>query len=186
VRVISGSARGAHLKSIESYETRPTTDRIKENMFNLIQHVIPGKIVLDLFSGSGALAVEALSRGAAEAVLVENSKKCYTVITENLLKTRVGTRARVVTTDVEQALIDLTKKGKRFDLILMDPPYSKGYILPVLEQIEALEILTSDGYIMIEHESSDSLPEVLGRLVRVKHRAYGRTSLSLYREEETS
>lgn len=182
MRVISGTARGISLNAPEGMDTRPTTDRVKENLFNMIQHEIRGKTVLDLFSGSGALAIETLSRGAVEAVMVEPDKRCYTVISENLKRTRLESHARILRTTAEAGVQQLKREGKRFDLVLMDPPYRQGWVLATLTQLTEAEILQPDVLVVVEHEAVDPSPERIGRLVRVQEKKYGRTALSLYRE----
>lgn len=183
MRVISGSARGTVLKAPEGLHTRPTTDRIKENLFNLIQSQVRDSTVLDLFGGSGALAVEALSRGAGRAVLVEPEKKCYTVISENLNKTRLGDRASILQMTAEKALERLQKDPRRFSLVFMDPPYSQGWVAKTLEQLLRSNILAPGALIVVEHEAGEPIPENLPGVVLIKAKAYGRTIISILREE---
>lgn len=122
MRVIAGSAKHLPLKCIDGLDTRPTTDRIKETLFNMIQSRIYGCRFLDLFSGSGAIGIEALSRGAREAVLVEKNPRACACIRQNLQFTRLQERARLMQTDVAAALSRL-EGGGAFDIIFMDPPY---------------------------------------------------------------
>ena len=123
MRVIAGSARSLPLKTIEGTDTRPTQNRIKETLFNMLQSDIPGCKFLDLYSGSGAIGIEALSRGAAKAVLVENSKKAVECIKDNLTFTKLADKADVMEMDVLSAINRL--KGKDvFSIVYMDPPYS--------------------------------------------------------------
>ncbi len=182
MRVISGSARGIALKAPDGMNTRPTTDRVKENLFNMIQHEIRDKSVLDLFSGSGALAIEALSRGALEAVLVEPEKKCYTVISENLARTRLSLQARILTSLAAAGIQLLQREGRRFDLVFMDPPYQKGWVITTLTQLVESQILNPGALVIVEHESTDPAPDQVGSLHRTQEKQYGRTALSLYRE----
>ena len=127
MRVISGRCRGTHLEAPEGMNTRPTTDRIKETLFNMIAFDIPECEFLDLFSGSGAMAIEALSRGGKRAVLVEKDTKALACIEQNLEKTRLKAEAKVVASDVFEALKRL--EGEQFDIIFMDPPYALENIL---------------------------------------------------------
>lgn len=182
MRVISGTARGIALNAPEGIGTRPTTDRVKENLFNMIQHEIRDKTVLDLFSGSGALAIEALSRGAAEAVLVEPDKKCYTVINENLRRTRQTAAARILQSSAEAGIRQLEREGRRFDLVFMDPPYQQGWVTTTLSQLTAAGILNPGALVVVEHEASDPAPEAVDGLRRTQAKKYGRTALSIYRE----
>ena len=121
MRVITGSARGRRLLELAGGETRPTADRVKEGVFNIIQFDIEGRRVLDLFAGTGQLGVEALSRGAAEAVFVEQRRDAARLVTENLKLTGLADRARVVNGD---ALSYLAGAGERFDIVFIDPPYA--------------------------------------------------------------
>lgn len=183
MRVISGTARGIPLSAPEGMGTRPTTDRVKENLFNMIQHEIRDKTVLDLFSGSGALAIEALSRGAREAVLVEPDKRCYTVINDNLKRTRLEQLAKVIRLESQEGIRQLQREGRRFDLVFMDPPYAQGWVEITLRQLTELDVLKPGAMVIAEHEYSDPSPEQVGSLRRINLKKYGRTALSVYREE---
>ena len=135
MRVIAGSARRLLLKTVDGMDTRPTTDRIKETLFNMLQPQIPGCQFLDLFSGSGAIGIEALSRGADLAVMIENNPQAVTCIRENLGTTRLEERAVVMACDVMTGLKRLEGHDYRFDLVFMDPPYDHGYEGQVLEYL---------------------------------------------------
>ncbi len=150
MRVIAGTARSIQLKTLEGLDTRPTTDRIKETLFNILQMDIQGSNFLDLFSGSGAIGIEALSRGAASCVLVDNSKKACECIRENLEKTRLKDKAMVMETDVITALNRLNTKGIIYDIIFMDPPYSLGIEAAVLSTLNNSEIIDEYSMIIIE------------------------------------
>ncbi len=179
MRVISGSARGIQLKTIEGIDTRPTTDRVKESLFNLIQHEIYDQRTLDLFSGSGSLGIEAASRGASEVVLVEQSKKCEKVIKDNLEKTRLTDRTRLLVADVDRA-IERLRSEEAFHLILMDPPYNRGLIQPTVEKILACGLLSQEGLVVVEYENGEDIPEEVGDLVTLKLKKYGRTMVRIY------
>lgn len=183
MRVISGSARGTHLKTLEGLNTRPTTDRIKESMFNLIQSYIYDKDILDLFSGSGGLGIEALSRGGSSAVFVEKHKKAVKIIEENLTKTRLLEKATIMNNDVEDALRRLSQNNRKFDLVILDPPYSKDLIIPVLKSLFEGELVEKEGIVVIEHEKSDILEEDLFGFQCIKTKRYGITSISIYKEK---
>ena len=149
MRVIAGSARRLHLKTPEGLETRPTTDRIKETLFNILMPEIPGSRFLDLFAGSGGIGIEALSRGASEAVFVENNRKAAGIIRENLAFTKLSDRARVLGSDALSAIRQLSGHG-RFDLIFMDPPYQGGFYIPVLSMLQESDIADRDTLIIAE------------------------------------
>ena len=149
MRVIAGTARSMPLRCIEDLDTRPTTDRIKETLFNMIGPAMYDCVFLDLFSGSGGIGIEALSRGAKEAVFVENNPKAMACIKENLKFTRLASRAMTVTTDVMDALYRL-EGDKIFDFIFMDPPYDRGLERKVLEYLSDSRLVYEDTVIIVE------------------------------------
>lgn len=151
MRVIAGKARSLRLKTIEGLDTRPTTDRIKETLFNMLNPELPGCSFLDLFSGSGAIAIEALSRGAQKAVLVENARNACTCIRDNLKFTHLDENATVMECDCITAINRLAGKGV-FDIVFMDPPYNKGLEREVLFALKKTDII--DGYTKIIFEAS--------------------------------
>lgn len=150
MRVIAGSARRLLLKTPEGMDTRPTTDRIKETLFNMLQPEIPGCHFLDLFSGSGAIAIEALSRGAAEAVLIENQPQAISCIRQNLSSTHLEERAAVMEGDVFDCLKKLDTRHEPFEIIFMDPPYHHGLERQVLRLLRDSSLLDSHTRIIIE------------------------------------
>ena len=160
MRVISGSARGKKLHSLEGLETRPTLDRVKEAVFNIIQFDLKNKIVLDLFSGSGALAIEALSRGAKESVLCDKSKDAVQIINKNLQETKLEDKATVINKDYLEALNDLNKENKKFDIIFLDPPYKSNYIRESIKSIFEMNLLNNDGIIIIETDDKNKIDEI--------------------------
>lgn len=149
MRVIAGVARSLPLKSVPGLDTRPTTDRIKETLFNILQDEIYGCRFLDLFSGSGAIGIEALSRGASEAVFVENNKKAIVCIKENLDFTRLSDKAEVLSCDVLSGLHRL-ESGEPFQVVFMDPPYEQEWERKVLEELSESSCITDDTLIVIE------------------------------------
>ena len=178
MRVIAGSARRLQLKTIEGLDTRPTTDRIKETLFNMLQNDLAGCRFLDLFAGSGGIGIEALSRGAKEAVFVEKNPKATACIRQNLEFTRLADRGRVMETDVFSALSRLENQGA-FDYIFMDPPYNMGLIEPALEAAAESGALSENGIIVLESDSTDFRDEFSG-LEIIKQRRYGRTYITVY------
>lgn len=149
MRVIAGTARSLPLKCVEGLETRPTTDRIKETLFNILQNDIAGARFLDLFSGSGAIGIEALSRGARQAVMIEYSKKCVNCIKENLAFTHLNDKAVVMEQDVIAALSRIPSK-EIFDIIFIDAPYRQGYDKEVLRVLQNAPFVDSYTIIIIE------------------------------------
>jgi 16S rRNA (guanine966-N2)-methyltransferase len=150
MRVIAGSARRLLLKTVPGMDTRPTTDRIKETLFNMLQTEIPGCYFLDLFSGSGAIGIEALSRGADKAVFIENNPDAVNCIRENLASTRLEENALVMGNDVIAGLKRLEGHNYRFDVVFMDPPYHQGFEQKVLEYLAASPMVTEDTLIIME------------------------------------
>lgn len=175
MRVISGQARGLKLKTPEGLATRPTTDRIKESLFNIIAWDISEADFLDLFSGSGGIGIEALSRGASSAVFVDQSPESIAVINDNLTRARLEDRAEVIRGNALSVISSLANRGKSFDIIYMDPPYSKGLAQAALEAVYAVRLLKPEGFIAVEQANTEPLPETEGFTVsRIKD--YGRTT----------
>ena len=179
MRVIAGTAKRLQLKSPKGFNTRPTTDRIKETLFNMISTGIPDCRFLDLFSGSGAMGIEALSRGAKEAVFIENDKNALNCLRENLEHTGLASRARVIPKDVMVGLKTLTgtggveqKEDQIFDFIFMDPPYEQDLEKKVLEYLANSSIINSETSIIVEagqNTSFDYLEELGFCIVKEKN-----------------
>ena len=174
MRVISGKARGTSLYSLEGNHTRPTTDRVKESMFSIINFYIPDGIVLDLFSGSGALGIEALSRGAKKCYFVENSRQAAEVIKKNIDKTKCSENAVLKVIDYKAFLNSVDEK---FDVIFLDPPYNKKMCDEAMKIIYNRDLLKNDGIIISETE----FPEIITTdFKKKKDYKYGNTKLSVY------
>lgn len=181
MRVISGTAGGLKLTPPAGTGTRPTADRVKEALFSILQSydMLTGGIrVLDLFAGSGALTIEAISRGATHATLVDKSRPALDALRKNLQHTKLANQATVLPLDVFQALDQLTRQGARFDLILLDPPYALGLQVKVLERI--FPLLSDKGMVVAEAASREPLPERVGRCYRIDRRVYGETALEFF------
>lgn len=159
MRVISGKARSLRLKTIDGDGTRPTTDRIKETLFNMINNDMYDCRFLDLFSGSGAIGIEALSRGAREAVFVECNKKAAKCINENLEFTKLKDNAKIMETTVNFAIKMLHKKGV-FDYIFMDPPYNNEFEKEVLEMLKTTDIMNENTIIIVEASKDTNMDYV--------------------------
>lgn len=179
MRVISGVARGTKLKSIEETTTRPTLDRVKESLFNIISSKIPEAIILDLFAGSGAISIEFLSRGAKQAYLCEKNHLATKMIYENLNKTRLVSNAVVMQNDYKKALEMVSSQNLRFDFIYLDPPYALNIAVDAVKRILSLNLLKEKGSIIIE--TDDEKRELLKlqelNLNIYDIRKYGRVSL---------
>lgn len=185
MRVVSGIARGIKLTSLEGEQTRPTTDRVKEAMFSMIQMHIRHSKALDLFCGSGALGIELLSRGAKHVDFVDHNPSLSAVLNENLSKTRLDKNASVVFTDVYQFL---SKQGpESYDIIVMDPPYVQGHVLKALKLIEAHQLLSDDGIVLIEHQEDDSdMTSISSYFNILKAKKYGKIGVTLLRRSNES
>ncbi len=183
MRVIAGSARRLQLKAPEGMDTRPTTDRVKESLFNMLNPDLYDCAFLDLFSGSGAIGIEALSRGAKTAVFVDMSPVCADIIKQNLFVTRLADRAEIIRDDVFTAIRRLADRGDKFDIIFMDPPYAEGFYAPVLGEIRRTKILTTDGYIVAECKKGYDFPAVEGYEI-IKKRKCGPADIMFLNLEE--
>lgn len=179
MRVISGTARGTKLNSIEELSTRPTLDRVKESLFNIIQNKIQDSIVLDLFSGSGAIGIEFLSRGCKTAYLCDNSNKAINMIRQNLEKTRLQDNAKVINNDYKKCLQEIANEKIAFDIIFIDPPYKDDIAVDSIERILSLNLLKKDGIIIIETDEKDREVDNLKKIdIQVYDiRKYGRANL---------
>ena len=181
MRVITGKARGVQLKTPEGMQTRPTADRVKEALFSIIQFELPGTKVLDLFGGTGQLGIEALSRGAAEAVFVDAREDACRLIRENLKRTKLENCARVVRSDY----LDYLKRCReQFQIILLDPPYAEVFLENSLKMIAEIDILQYGGIIVAERPVGKELPWEFPGFSRSKDYKYGNTLLTLYRRDQ--
>ena len=161
MRVIAGSARRAKLKVLEGFETRPTSDKIKETLFNILMPVIYENSFLDLFAGSGGIGIEALSRGAKEAVFVEKNPKAVSIIKENLKITHFEDNSSVLCEDFNFALSRLERNRKKaFDIIFIDPPYQKGFEFFTLNFLKTSRLISEETLIIIEMSKNTSLEEI--------------------------
>ena len=179
MRVISGSARGTVLHSIEDISTRPTLDRVKESLFNIIQNDIEDTTVLDLFAGSGAIGIEFLSRRAKQVYFCDKSSKAVAMIEKNLEKTKLKEKAIVYNKDYIDCIN--TVKNIKFDIIFLDPPYKEEFSLDAIEKISNLQLLKDDGIIIIETDEPErDINRINNMNINYKIydlRKYGRVSL---------
>lgn len=150
MRVIAGSARRMNLRTVDSMDTRPTTDRIKETLFNMIQFDVPGTEVLDLFAGSGGIGIEALSRGAKRAVFCDNRKEAVSCIQENLVRTHLMDRAELILGDYAAALEKLKRRDYHFGLVFLDPPYGQGLCERALQRLSGKEYVDKRTVFILE------------------------------------
>ena len=181
MRVITGKARGVVLKTPEGMATRPTTDRVKEALFSIIQFDIPCTKVLDLFAGTGQLGIEALSREASSAVFVDEREDACRLVRENLKRTRLESNARVVRADYMAFLRNCKEK---FDVIFLDPPYAEVFLENSLKMITEIDILETGGIIVTERPVGKELLFEFPGFSRSKDYKYARSILTIYRKEE--
>lgn len=172
MRIITGRARGTKLFTLEGENTRPTAERVKEAVFSMIQFEIEGRAVLDLFAGSGQMALEAVSRGAVEAVMIDSSKDAVGIIKKNIEKTRLGDSCEVFCADYASALSRMGGRRK-FDIVFLDPPYKAGALAPALKQLRKYDLLKPTSIIVCESGDDEFLGAV-GELYEVTKTArYG-------------
>lgn len=176
MRIISGKNRGRKLKTLEGMNTRPTADRVKESLFNIINNLIIDADVLDLFAGSGALGLEALSRGAKNCIFVDSSKDGIKIIKDNIELCKCEDKSKLLNMDYSTAMQKLS--NQKFDIIFVDPPYLKGIELVVLDKIRGL--MTDNGILIIETDEKTKLPETINGLRKNDERKYGRTIIYFF------
>ena len=184
MRIIAGTARSLPLKTIEGLETRPTTDKIKETLFNMLQNDVPGCYFLDLFAGSGQIGLEAISRGALYAVFIENNRKAAKCIEDNIAFTKFKKESRLLTTDVISGISSLEGKYT-FDIIFMDPPYAAGLAEPTLEKIISGGLLAQEGMVIVERSAQIPLAPIKGLYVD-REKNYKTTVITFLRPEESA
>ena len=178
MRVIAGTARRLPLVTPKGMETRPTTDRIKETLFNILQNDLPGCHFLDLFAGSGQMGIEAISRGAKKAVFVDSSKKSLQVVNENIEKCKFQDKSKVVN---GSAVSFLKMNKEKFDIAFLDPPYHKGLVEKAMPLL--VEKMSENGIISCETARDEELPERFGDFTVWRSRAYGKIKLTVYRKD---
>ena len=180
MRIITGTARGTKLKTLEGKETRPTTEMCKEGVFSAIQFELHDRIVLDLFGGSGQMALEALSRGAERAVIVDSSRAACEIIKENAQKTKLMKQCRVVTADWKEYIRGASGK-ERFDLVFLDPPYALRLLPKVLAELYDADMLNDGALVICEDEEGGLHEDVMveARYSLVKTNRYGRVHITI-------
>lgn len=180
MRIITGSAKGVRLKTPQGMETRPTSDRVKESLFNILSNRVLDAMVLDLFAGTGNLGLEALSRGAAQAIFVDRSFNSINLIKDNASLTKLADRAECYKSDVFSALSKICQAKQQFDLIFCDPPYNQGFVDKILQVVDNAEILAEDGILMIEHSKHEKVLFSLQKIEMIRTEKYGGTLISFF------
>ena len=184
MRVTAGDLKGRRFTTPKGRRTRPTADQVRIAMMDSLTPWLPGARFLDLFAGAGGVGIEALSRGAAEAVFVETDAAALRVLTENLAALDLRPRSRILRRDVGKAIDRLARDGERFRLIFLDPPYEALEVSATLDRLGAGDILEPLGLVIVQHMTKASLPESAGVLGRVKMRRFGETTLTFFRSGE--
>lgn len=180
LRVVSGICKGRPLKAVPGNTTRPTTDKVKEALFNMIGPYFNGGIGLDLFAGSGGLGIEALSRGLDKVIFIDRDAKAIQVIRENIKSCSFDEKIEVYRNDAERALKALIKREIRFDYIFLDPPYKKQQLINLMQTIVEENLLSEDGIVVCEHSHDVELPQSVGALTQIKHEKYGIITVTIY------
>ncbi|PFO09927.1 16S rRNA (guanine(966)-N(2))-methyltransferase RsmD [Bacillus sp. AFS076308] len=180
MRVVSGICKGRPLKAVPGNTTRPTTDKVKEALFNMIGPYFDGGIGLDLFAGSGGLGIEGLSRGLEKVIFIDRESKAIHVIQENIKACKFEDKSEVYRNDADRALKALIKRGISFDYIFLDPPYKKQQLVSLMEKMDDQDLVKTEGIIVCEHSFDVELPQTIGRFNQIKHEKYGIIAVSIY------
>lgn len=184
MRIITGKARGLHLNVPKNYDVRPTADRVKESLFNIIGFRIQGAAVLDLFAGSGNLGLESWSRGASRVEFSDKNRISLQLVESNIKKCRAEGACRVNRCDAESAISRFYKAGDKFDFIFIDPPYNKGWIAKVLKKLETMPILSDGGWIIVEHSAHEPVEGLVPSGYELfRSQKYGETFLAFLKKE---
>ncbi|MTK11149.1 MAG: 16S rRNA (guanine(966)-N(2))-methyltransferase RsmD [Clostridiaceae bacterium] len=185
MRIIAGLAKGRKILSPVGMDTtRPTLDRIKQSIFNIIQNRVYGATVVDVFSGTGSLGLEAASRGAKECYLVDRDKVTFSFLAKNVENLNFGEICKCLNMDSYKALEELSKRKITFDIIFLDPPYLKNLIPPAVEIIEKEGLLDKEGLIVTKIDTKEELYQGTEKIILVDHRRYGNTTVCFYRYKE--
>lgn len=181
MRIIAGKKKGLNIKTIDGDSTRPTRDMVREALFSILTNKIYNSRFLDLFAGSGAIGIEALSRGSTFAVFTDINYKCVRVIEENITKAGFSEQAQVYNADYKLALKKL--KENKFDIIYIDPPYNKGMGIDAIEKISEYQLLSEDGVLILETDTNEEVPNEIGIYEKYNNKRYGRNILNLFRRK---
>lgn len=185
MRVIGGKHRGRKLQTIKGLSVRPTSDRLRETLFNILAPRIEASRFLDLCAGSGAVGIEALSRGAASATFIEVGQQACSVIEENLLALGIKDEAEIINRDAETALKQLASLNRRFDLVFFDPPYASPLYSKVMAMMASSELMAEDGLLIVEHRAKAAI-EDYGELKTYRQVKQGESALSFFRRIDQS
>lgn len=183
MRIISGTYKGRALKAVPGNTTRPTTDKVKEAIFNMIGPYFDGGIALDLFAGSGGLGIEALSRGIEKVIFIDREQKAIQTIRDNLKACQAEDKAEIFRNDADRALKALKKREISFDFIFLDPPYKLQQLTSIMQKIDDHLLIHKGSMIVCEHSHDVVLPTSIGGLTQVKHEQYGIIAITIFSRE---
>ena len=178
LRIIGGELKGKKLYTIPGTLIRPTSDRLRESIFNILSYLVKGAVVLDLFAGTGALGIEALSRGAKSAVFIDNNKKALSVVERNIQSCAVDNMSQIIRWNIVKNLNCIKSVDSKFNLVFMDPPYNKGLIEPSLINLYDSGSLGKDACIIVEHTPFEPVPGDCKQFELADQRKYGKTLIS--------
>ena len=184
MRVITGQYKGRRLKTLEGLHVRPTSDRLRETLFNILAPRIVGARFLDLCAGSGAVGIEALSRGAAEVTFIENNRRAAQLISENLQHCRIEDGVRIINRDALSALKYLAEQQLHYDLIYLDPPYDSQLYSPILWLLAKHSLVANEGTVIVEHRRQLPLAACYDELCAYRELNQGETQLTFFSEAE--
>lgn len=180
MRIIAGEFKGRRLEMPEGTDVRPTSEKVKEALFSILMHYVPDAVVVDLFTGTGNLGLEAISRGAEKCYFCDNSRESISLTKRNIAHCKAEDRSVVISGDFERCLRNIASGGDKADIIILDPPYKEGMYDSCFELIRELDLLSESGAILAEHNKKDVLPEEYFGYKKLKDRDYGTITLTVY------
>ena len=183
MRIIAGIRKGMLIKTIEGESTRPTRDMVREALFSILTNEIIDSKFLDLFAGSGAIGIEAISRGAQLAVFSDLNPKCFKIIKDNIAKAKFEEMSQVYTADYRVVLKKLKEKSLKFNIIYVDPPYNNGFGIDAIDMISGYELLSDNGIIILETDTNEEVPSEIGHFEKYNYKRYGRNILNFYKRK---
>ncbi|MGL5915312.1 MAG: 16S rRNA (guanine(966)-N(2))-methyltransferase RsmD [Culicoidibacterales bacterium] len=186
MRIIAGDRRGLHFEAVKGNNTRPSTDKVREALFNALGQYFEGGESLDLFCGSGALSFEGLSRGIDHAVMIDRDFKAIQTIQENAKKLRLEEYCEIHRMDYKQALKHVARMGKKFRIVYLDPPYKNDYLIQIIESLVELDLLAPDVQLIVEHGPDVEVADQYGKLMCVYDRTYSISTIKIFEFEDES
>lgn len=180
MRIIAGNLKGRKLQKIRGYKIRPTSDRLRETLFNILSDRIREAVVLELFAGTGALGIEALSRGAKSAVFIDKYKNALLTINKNIKTCKLEHKAKIINWDIAKNLNCLKPYQSCFNLVFMDPPYNQNLVKPALENLHKIGALDLSALIVVEHGLDEAVSENIRDFNLLRQRKYNKTIVSFF------